>query len=150
MQNNQLTSQSRAVVTPITLYKKGVNFTIKTPSNEYEIDGDTAQKLTDELLTNSAKFIKVKTTQGQVLLNASSIMSVAVDDTLARDTQKRLEREIANIIESKQLSRDQVVKDNEEVRDYLYDAVNRDGLLKSRGFVNRDLFDYLFDLELAK
>jgi hypothetical protein len=80
--DKQLTSRSKQ---PLTQYKYGVKYTVKTPDQKYEIDGDTAQKLADVLISpDIPKFIKFRTEQGQVVLNVSSIMGISLDEAMAK------------------------------------------------------------------
>lgn len=82
--DKQLTSPSKQAA--LTQYKYGVKFTVKTPDQEYEIDGETAQKLSDVLVSSDPpKFIKFKTEQGLVVLNIASIMGISLDEKQAKE-----------------------------------------------------------------
>lgn len=136
--------------TSLTIYDEGVTFTVKTPSGDYDVDHTTAAKLSDLLVSpGETKFVKIKTSQGQIVLNISSIMAVAVDERSVKGVLAFIRAKTLEVARERDIDVPKVLRDDPDIIDWFFARYPTWASARLLPRVDRGVFEYYFRKAVA-
>lgn len=134
MEKKQLTSQS----SNLSRYEYGVKYTLqrRKAGDTTEIDADTANKLSDVLLSNQEiRFVKIKTNEGVQVINVTDVIGIIPDEHKAKKIVRVIQDGLSDSLTYEQIA--------ESARNHVYSLAVTAGYDRS---FTKEMFDYFYEL----